>query len=86
MILLTVVYTFEVFLYLGIEEMLVDAPEVEIAFQAFELFLLTLFIVDVVLNVFAFRRHYFHDRMAIVDIIIITLTTVFVFLDIIIES
>ena len=86
MIVLTIAYSFQVFIYLAIEEFIEGDQAAEATMQVIELVLLTTFVIDILINIIAFRRRYFQDKMAIADIVVILFTILFVILDLVIDS
>lgn len=82
MISLIVVYTLIVLLQFGLEEtVFARNPHIEEVFFIIELVILGIFVIEILLHVYAFGKMYLQDYWNISDIIVIFLSFVFVILD-----
>jgi len=83
MIALIVVYTLIVLLQFGLEEtVFAKNPRIEEVFFIIELVILGIFVVEILLHLYAFGKMYLEDYWNISDIVVIFLSIVFVLLDI----
>ena len=78
---MVLLFTFEVLIYISIEDFISHSLETENIFKVIEVIILGVFILDIVLNVIAFRRNYFNDKIIWIDIAITLLTIVFHLID-----
>lgn len=86
MVMVTVLFALEIFAYLAIEEFIKEDLTANRVILGIEALLLSVFTADVIINILAFRRHYFHDRVVLIEIIVIFLTLSFVVSDVIVEE
>jgi hypothetical protein len=85
MIILIVLYTLLVLVQFGLDEQEFYRNEEPNIFKA-ELAILGLFIVEIVLHVFAYRLLYLKDYWNILDIMVIKICLVFVLLDLLLDK
>lgn len=84
-IIMIALYAFLIFIYIAIEDIIINDGQM-IVFYAIELFILTLFAVEISLNLASYWRLYLEDGWNIFDCVIITLCFIFVFLDIFVDN
>ena len=74
---ITIIYAVELLLYLSAEDFLREELTAIRVILGFEGLILFFFTFDFIINICAFRRHYFHDKLVAIEIIGITLTLCF---------
>lgn len=86
LIALIVLYTVMVFFLIGIEDLSICADLLCDLFSYCELVILGIFVVEILLNTYAFRGLYYDDCWNIFDVLVIVLSIAFVIMDLTIEN
>jgi hypothetical protein len=86
MIILIILYTLLIFVYFSIDCTTLDESKVTNIFLYIEISILSIFSIEIILNIIALRSYYMRDPWNIFDIIIIALSIIFVLLDLFINS
>jgi hypothetical protein len=87
MVILIVLYTILVFIFFGLEEVLIDtAPNITFILQVVELCILGVFVLEISLYLYAYRRIYIDDKWNFFDLIIIVVSIAMVILEMVIDN
>ena len=82
LIVLIIAYTFMVFVFFGLEDIVFEEnEEAKITLYLIELAILGLFVIEITLYFFSYRCLYFSDIWNVFDLVVIVLSIAFVMLD-----